>query len=603
MRQSLCVFTLLSSALFCAGGVQAYDYIVTDLGTLGGRGSFGSGINSSGQVAGYASTPQNLGSFPQHAFLWTPTVPGGTSGTMLDLGTLGADTTSFGTAINDKGQVTGRSGTGGPGDHAFLYDGTMHDLGTLGGTFSDASGINPSGQVTGRSYPSTTSLNFHAYLYDGTMHDIGTLGGNNSEGLAINAAGHVTGDSDTSVPNIVHAFLYDGVMHDLGTLGGPTSVGLGINSSEHVTGWSILVGGESHAFLYDGTMHDLGVAGENSSGNGINSSGQVVGDFFRVTIPPSITPEHAFLYSNATGMVDLNSLIDPQSGWELTSAQAINDAGQITGYGQIGGQQHAFLATPIPEPAAIVIASFGFLGCVALYRRQRSRIELFANHNGGMTTHCLVVSLLFAFAANVKADVFNMPAGQTSLEFVTVGDPGNAAFSSFILDGATGTTGHGSVNYAYQIGKFDVTAGQYTQFLNAVGAADTYGLYQTDKGILYPYADCGIVQSGNPGSFKYSIPAARANLPVNFVSWASAARFTNWLQNGQPTGAQGPGTTETGAYTLIGVTSDASLLAITRNPGAKYAIPTLNEWLKAAYYKGNCLPSKSPVFPRKMQVC
>jgi probable HAF family extracellular repeat protein len=377
MRQSLCVFTLLSSAFFCADEVRAYEYFVTDLGTLGGGGSFGSGINSSGQVAGNAFTPQNLPSFPQHAFLWTPTLPGGTSGTMLDLGTLGG-TNSFGAAINDKAQVTGRSETNGAGEHAFLYDGTMHDLGTLGGTFSDASGINASGQVTGRSSPSASSLPFHAYLYDGTMHDIGTLGGNNSEGLAINAAGHVTGDSDTSVPNVVHAFSYDGMMHDLGTLGGPTSVGLGINSSEHVTGWSILAGGESHAFLYDGTMHDLGVAGENSSGNGINSSGQVVGDFFRVTIPPSATPEHAFLYSNAVGMVDLNSLIDPQSGWELTSAQAINDAGQITGYGQIGGQQHAFLLTPVAEPTSLVLALFALVGFGAgarspqfLHRMQR----------------------------------------------------------------------------------------------------------------------------------------------------------------------------------------------------------------------------------------
>ena len=58
---------------------------------------------------------------------------------------------SFGTAINDSGQVTGCADTAGDGTvHAFLWDGTtMLDLGTLGGTFSDGVAINASGQVTG----------------------------------------------------------------------------------------------------------------------------------------------------------------------------------------------------------------------------------------------------------------------------------------------------------------------------------------------------------------------------------------------------------------------------------------------------------------------
>jgi sulfatase modifying factor 1 len=75
-------------------------------------------------------------------------------------------------------------------------------------------------------------------------------------------------------------------------------------------------------------------------------------------------------------------------------------------------------------------------------------------------------------------------------------------------------------------------------------------------------------------------------VPVFDVSWGSAARFSNWLQNGQPTGAQGSGTTETGAYTLNGAISDAALMAITRNAGATYFIPSEDEWYKSAYYKG-----------------
>ena len=63
---------------------------------------------------------------------------------------------------------------------------------------------------------------------------------------------------------------------------------------------------------------------------------------------------------------------------------------------------------------------------------------------------------------------------------------------------------------------------------------------------------CGIVQSGSSGSYTYAVATAYQNFPVNFISWGDAARFSNWLQNSQPTGAQGAGTTETGTYTLNG---------------------------------------------------
>jgi formylglycine-generating enzyme required for sulfatase activity len=72
---------------------------------------------------------------------------------------------------------------------------------------------------------------------------------------------------------------------------------------------------------------------------------------------------------------------------------------------------------------------------------------------------------------------------------------------------------------------------------------------------------------------------------VNYVSYWDACRFTNWLNNGQPTGAQGVGTTETGAYTLGGYNgNDGS--TIRRNAEAKWVIPSEDEWYKAAYYKG-----------------
>lgn len=158
---------------------------------------------------------------------------------------------------------------------------------------------------------------------------------------------------------------------------------------------------------------------------------------------------------------------------------------------------------------------------------------------------------------------------------VPVGNAGNAADPS---------TGFGAVPYNYNIGEYDVTAGQYTAFLNAVAATDTYGLYNSDmSSAANGNTSCGITQSGSPGSYTYT-DTRNPNLPVNYVSWGDAARFANWLTNNQPTGAEGNGTTETGSYTLNGAVTDAALNAVTRNANADYVIPTENEWYKAAYY-------------------
>ena len=164
-----------------------------------------------------------------------------------------------------------------------------------------------------------------------------------------------------------------------------------------------------------------------------------------------------------------------------------------------------------------------------------------------------------------------------NIETITVGDPGNAADTRYE------TPGYGAVNYTYQIGKYEVTAGQYTAFLNAVAKTDTYALYnstmsRTDYG-------SGITQSGSPGSYTYSVATDFANRPVNYVTFWDSCRFANWLSNNQPTGAQGPGTTETGAYTLDGYNGNDGR-TIQRNPGATWAVASEDEWYKAAYYKG-----------------
>jgi formylglycine-generating enzyme required for sulfatase activity len=134
------------------------------------------------------------------------------------------------------------------------------------------------------------------------------------------------------------------------------------------------------------------------------------------------------------------------------------------------------------------------------------------------------------------------------------------------------TTGFGSVGYAYRISAHETTIGQYTEFLNATAASDPYGLYHSSMGSDANIA--GIARTGSSGSYSYSVIGS-ADRPVTYVSWFDAARYTNWLHNGQ-----GSGSTETGAYTLNGATSGI----FTRNMDAAVWIPSEDEWYKAAYY-------------------
>jgi formylglycine-generating enzyme required for sulfatase activity len=134
----------------------------------------------------------------------------------------------------------------------------------------------------------------------------------------------------------------------------------------------------------------------------------------------------------------------------------------------------------------------------------------------------------------------------------------------------------------YNVGKYEVTAGQYTEFLNTVAETDTYGLYSTN--MWSSTFGCKIQRSGSSGSYTYNVDPDWADRPVNYVSWGDAARFANWLHNGQPTGAQDLTTTEDGSYYLDGAMSDAELLAIAREPDATWVIPSEDEWYKAAYH-------------------
>ncbi len=219
-----------------------------------------------------------------------------------------------------------------------------------------------------------------------------------------------------------------------------------------------------------------------------------------------------------------------------------------------------------------------------------------------MMVRLSLVAALLASAVSARANpptnVFNMGGTQSadgswnglaSLQFVTVGDPGNVA----------DTTGYGSVGNVYQMGKYDVTVGQYCQFLNAVATnSDPYRLYYS--GMATDLPTIHITQNGSAPNYSYAVTGSDSqgvNCPAFDISWGDAARFCNWLQNGQPNAPEGNGTTETGAYTLSGDTTN--LTTETRNAGAVYFIPSENEWYKAAYYVGGGTKAGYWAYPTK----
>jgi len=183
-----------------------------------------------------------------------------------------------------------------------------------------------------------------------------------------------------------------------------------------------------------------------------------------------------------------------------------------------------------------------------------------------------------------------------TIEMVTVGDPGNAADTEVMYDGSTG---YGRVDYVYRIGKYEVTNGQYREFLNAKAAlGDPYALYNWGDmpGTEMDRVFSGITQTGSgtpEDPFVYTPKdddPAWDTKPVNFVSWFDCLRFVNWLQNGQ-----GDGDTESGTYTILnGGPNAGEVLLPTPAERASwttphYVLPTEDEWYKAAYYKGGSL--------------
>ena len=315
------------------------SYTVTELEPLDGDAvNVPKSINNLGQVVGYSISNSSA----YHAVLWD-------KGNKIDLGTLGGSE-AYASSINKAGQVVGFSKTSTGANHAVLWDkGNKIDLGTLGGTYSFANSINNAGKVVG--YASISNGSQHAVLWNkGKKIDLGTLSNSyTTSAYDINNAGQVVGDSiDYGIfgnpsPQKRYALLWD-KRNKIKILPASTegTIATAINDGGKAVGQS-----NGNAVVWDkGNKIDLpNLDGTYGFANDINNAGKIVG-YERIYYSGDQYTIQALVWDKGS-VQDLSRLIPQNSGWRLGMATAINNKGQIVGYGRINDRFHGFLLTPV----------------------------------------------------------------------------------------------------------------------------------------------------------------------------------------------------------------------------------------------------------------
>ena len=344
--QRLLFYTIFLTGLTLQIWSPSYSqirYRVIDLSPL----TQATAINSKGHIVGQLNTGRGV--------IWQ-------NDTITDLGDLGSGAGSTASAINDSDEVTGSSRPL-PGNpiHAFLWrKGVMTNLGTLsGGEASIGTALNDSSQVVGWSADQVTNDPSACQWINSLISNLG-IDAVNSQAFSINNAGQIAGTYTNTVfaqdTDGTHAFVWHGGnVTLLGSLGGQKAndgtVPSDINNRGQIVGQSYTSSGIPNAFLWqDSVMTDIVPVGTGflSDAVAINDSGQVVGF---MNTPAS----HPFLYEDGT-VKNLNTLIDPNSGWIIYSVNDINNKGEIVGIGTHHGQSAALLLEPfqlaVLEPQA-----------------------------------------------------------------------------------------------------------------------------------------------------------------------------------------------------------------------------------------------------------
>jgi probable HAF family extracellular repeat protein len=306
----------------------AETYIVTDLGTLGGKTSEAFSINNAGVAAGYAA----LASGQFHAVILSNNV-------LSDLGTLGGSN-SVANDINQSGQIAGSANlTNSSAQEAFILTAAgMSDVGASlqGRTNSIAHGINSSGTVVGE-YQTVQGHPRPFAFANGIPLDLGFDG----VATCVADSGQI-GGYEVSRGELGFV-ITGGQLQYLPNLGSNITEVTRINTNGIAVGRSMTIGGAFHAFAYqDGKVRDLGtLGGTESEAYGVNAASHVVGKAQDKT-----GAFRAYIYRNGI-MLDLNDFLPPGlTNWVLTVAYGINDLGQIVGSGQFKGDTHGFILTP-----------------------------------------------------------------------------------------------------------------------------------------------------------------------------------------------------------------------------------------------------------------
>jgi probable HAF family extracellular repeat protein len=369
LRTTLKNYWLLGAMLggMNAVSLHASDWNFTDLGTLGGSETFADSINDLGQVVGMSRVARDTDT---HAFFYD-------NGVLQDIAPInsGDIRASFRLGLNNLGRIV----SGVVIDDAYypaIYDRqsgqttTLGSLGSTSGFTGVATAINNSGVAVGISYLSSGVR--HGFVYrNGNMSDLGSLGGY-SGALAINSAGTAVGFSSDSPNGFQRAVIWaNNSILDISN--GFESQARGINDFGKVVGETMTLAGNQEAFLWsNGSSENLGTLapGRTSEAFSINNEGNIVGTaeaissitfqtnpITRIITTVTNYHNHAFFYSNGS-MLDLNSVISTNSGWELYYAFGINNSDQIVGWGSMDGGEHIrsfILQVPEPTTPALLI--------------------------------------------------------------------------------------------------------------------------------------------------------------------------------------------------------------------------------------------------------